>query len=869
MSGIKINDINQISSLDISESDSVITLDNESQQTKRTTLKQISDFFVNSNYVLSPSSISSFAVTTVTAGNGLINGGGPGAVVLNVGAGDGISVTATQVSVNSTVVRTTGTNSVTLNQLNATVVSASSYLGLPSSGADILNNDNTFIGTNLFQSSLNQFTGSFKGNIQGSASYAGNAGSVTNGVYTTGNQTIDGTKTFSSIITGSISGSLAEFTTISGTNYIGISNLPNSALQNSSITIGSSEFVLGATRNDIKDLQVLKTGPKRPPVSREIIVTAEDSTAYLFTGKDSNNTSFSETPNPTIYVQVGDTIIFNVYASSHPFWIKTSPVTGSESGSADASGNGTELGIVSFTPTEEGQFYYICENHSSMQGVIEVVEDNELFVEIRDTIGSDSNILNVGVDRSLLPSDLDTYWHDWSKINFASVNEQNRTTTLSVLNQTDTDIYGTLAVASYTTGSTTISTSNTGIWSDARHYGPSSLRRLRGFASFPFIDGTAFVSASFSYYGYTELDGGGTIYRNYGINIDGPTLNSGNIVKNYAIYVDDQDSAGASENYALYIEADRSGYYTPFVVHADGQVNIGADDVTDYKLFVREWNDTAESTYALIDSLGIDDNNGSTKLFQQNIRSRSWKNGTGTTDHITNFFGVVRAAPGSGGTVNTYYGINSRIDDEVGANVTFINANMLVAEEPILQGNSTIQYLNGLRIEPMYKGTVANYMIYGETTNPSYNFQVTGDGHVGIGGWPGTYALYVSGSQYSTTSATFDTISDERTKTNIEQYSRGLKEIKQLNPVSFTYNGLGKTSEGYSTVGLIAQQVEDVIPEMVKKNEDFLSPEDLEKTELLSLDNHPLLFVMINAIKELNTKVEELQQEIQTLKNGQ
>ena len=56
------------------------------------------------------------------------------------------------------------------------------------------------------------FTGNITGNVTGnvtgsSGSCTGNAATVTNGVYTTGNQTIAGTKTFSSTIVGSISGS--------------------------------------------------------------------------------------------------------------------------------------------------------------------------------------------------------------------------------------------------------------------------------------------------------------------------------------------------------------------------------------------------------------------------------------------------------------------------------------------------------------------------------------------------------------------------------------------------------------------------------------------------------------------------------------
>lgn len=51
-----------------------------------------------------------------------------------------------------------------------------------------------------------KFTGPLTGNVTGKADTAGNADTVTNGVYTTGDQTIGGTKTFSNKITGSISG---------------------------------------------------------------------------------------------------------------------------------------------------------------------------------------------------------------------------------------------------------------------------------------------------------------------------------------------------------------------------------------------------------------------------------------------------------------------------------------------------------------------------------------------------------------------------------------------------------------------------------------------------------------------------------------
>jgi hypothetical protein len=52
--------------------------------------------------------VSSYATTGVTAGSGLTGGGSVGSLTVNVGAGDGISVAADTVAVDSTVLRTTG-----------------------------------------------------------------------------------------------------------------------------------------------------------------------------------------------------------------------------------------------------------------------------------------------------------------------------------------------------------------------------------------------------------------------------------------------------------------------------------------------------------------------------------------------------------------------------------------------------------------------------------------------------------------------------------------------------------------------------------------------------------------------------------------
>jgi hypothetical protein len=76
----------------------------------------------------------------------------------------------------------------------------------PNSAVDFLGQNITNAGSVTATS----FTGPLTGNVTGAVT--GNAGSVTNGVYTIGDQTIGGAKTFSSTITGSVTGNAGTVT---------------------------------------------------------------------------------------------------------------------------------------------------------------------------------------------------------------------------------------------------------------------------------------------------------------------------------------------------------------------------------------------------------------------------------------------------------------------------------------------------------------------------------------------------------------------------------------------------------------------------------------------------------------------------------
>ena len=102
--------------------------------------------------------------------------------------------------------------------------------------------------------------------------------------------------------------------------------------------------------------------------SFNIDVTAESYRNYILNGTDRNGSLSGN--DPIVTVNRGDTIIFNIDASRHPFYIKTEfsrggsnqVKTGTISGTP-----GTQAGKLSWNTTgvSAGKYYYVCSPHAS------------------------------------------------------------------------------------------------------------------------------------------------------------------------------------------------------------------------------------------------------------------------------------------------------------------------------------------------------------------------------------------------------------------------------------------------------------------------------------------------------------------------
>lgn len=111
-----------------------------------------------------------------------------------------------------------------------------------------------------------------------------------------------------------------------------------------------------------------------------------------------------------------------------------------------------------------------------------------------------------------------------------------------------------------------------------------------------------------------------------------------------------------------------------------------------------------------------------------------------------------------------------------------------------------------------------------------------------------------------TASGNITAYSDRRLKENIETIPNALSMVKRLRGVTFDWIADKKHS-----YGLIAQEVEEVIPELVLETESGTANGDDKKT-VKSVDYSKIVSVLIEAIKEQQQQIEKQQSQIEGLK---
>ena len=144
------------------------------------------------------------------------------------------------------------------------------------------------------------------------------------------------------------------------------------------------------------------------------------------------------------------------------------------------------------------------------------------------------------------------------------------------------------------------------------------------------------------------------------------------------------------------------------------------------------------------------------------------------------------------------------------------------------------------------------------TNTGTERMRILSNGRVGIGTTAPDQLFSVNGDASKSGGGSWQTFSDQRLKKINGSFDSGLKAVMRLQPLRYEYkrdNALGIQPVG-ERIGVSAQAVQQVIPEAVTTN----------AQGYLMVNNDPIIWTMLNAIKEQQKEIVELKRQIRQLR---
>lgn len=108
--------------------------------------------------------------------------------------------------------------------------------------------------------------------------------------------------------------------------------------------------------------------------------------------------------------------------------------------------------------------------------------------------------------------------------------------------------------------------------------------------------------------------------------------------------------------------------------------------------------------------------------------------------------------------------------------------------------------------------------------------------------------------------------SDIRLKNNIQNYTSGISKLMQVQPKTWEYNGKAGTLTGTKGLGVIADEIEQVLPNAVDTYKAKLNKDDATETDIKRFDATEITWLLVNSVKELKAELDAAKAEIQALK---
>ncbi|OFX82264.1 MAG: hypothetical protein A2W99_09410 [Bacteroidetes bacterium GWF2_33_16] len=235
--------------------------------------------------------------------------------------------------------------------------------------------------------------------------------------------------------------------------------------------------------------------------------------------------------------------------------------------------------------------------------------------------------------------------------------------------------------------------------------------------------------------------------------------------------------------------------------------------------------------------------NGYRNLFVGNAAGKDFRG------HQNTMIGWMTGSGAGSGSYNVFIGDQTG-KENIGSNNTFVGrtaGNWVTGSYNIYIGNNAGSAVYPARV------TESNMLRIGSSNLITGNFSTD---QVGINGNPSATTTNIlrvySGSTngyYSSSGWTHS--SDKRLKTNIETVPNALDKVLKMNGVYFNWiNDPGKRQ-----VGFIAQEMQEVLPEVISVGED----------DYLTLTYDNVVPVLVNAIKEQQQQIDAQQKQIELL----
>jgi hypothetical protein len=204
--------------------------------------------------------------------------------------------------------------------------------------------------------------------------------------------------------------------------------------------------------------------------------------------------------------------------------------------------------------------------------------------------------------------------------------------------------------------------------------------------------------------------------------------------------------------------------------------------------------------------------------------------------------------------------------------LTVGNTTGTISGEITINPQGTINEGGQISIKKSLNGSVLDWTIdqYGTTAanarlrifsgiTETNGINILENGNTGIGTNNPTTKLFVNGD---ITANSVAGTSDRRFKTNIRPVENAIDKVKALRGVYFNWNQKDFPEKDFGTqneLGFIAQEVEQIVPEIVVKEK--------TKEEYRSVKYDKLVALLVEAIKEQQKQIEQLQAKVKKLAN--